>query len=136
MSEAGLSARADWLLRIDSLGGIFVGVGVLALSPWLDGLFGFPMNLVLFLGAANVIYGCFSGSLLLLSYRQGPPGRAWFLFLIVANVAWLAVCVGVVYYYGAGATWLGLAHVMLEGLYVAGLGLYEYRVLSSEKWWT
>jgi hypothetical protein len=111
------------LLWIDGIGAVIVGVGMLALSPWLEGFFGFSRSFVLLLGAVNLAYGSFS---LPLARRAVRP--LWRIRLLAsANVAWGGVCLVLIALHWGTATVFGLLHLGLEGAYVAGLGALEWR---------
>lgn len=55
--------RAQRLLWFDSGAGALVGAVVLALHPWIAALYGLPVGVVLFTGAANLVYSSGSGTL-------------------------------------------------------------------------
>ena len=111
------------LLWVDCTAGAVVGVAVLLTHGWLSEWFGLPRALLRFTGAANLAYGAYSFSLAVRSERP----RALILLLIGANVLWAVLCVRWATVYGESATWLGLAHLLLEALFVGGLGVAEWR---------
>jgi len=113
----------DKLLWIDCSGGILVGIGVLTLRGWLAGLYLLPESLLLGIGAANLLYGCYSLSLAL---RPGR-GRGALLALIVANAGWSVACVALTVRFWSAASVLGLAALMLEAVFVGGLAALEWR---------
>lgn len=115
------------LLWIDCTGGLVVGVLVLALSSWLSTLFAMPVRFVVVLGAANLGYGLYS---LQLARRTVRP-RALLRLLVGANLAWAVFCVLASVRLASQASYLGLAHLLLEGAYVGGLGLLEWRYLDA-----
>ena len=119
------SAKA--LLWIDCLGGLAVGAIVLALSPWLSALYAMPKRFVIALGVANLSYGAFSLSL---ARRKVRP-RGLLLLLIGANLAWAVFCVIASAILASEASAYGLALLLLEGAYVGGLGLLEWRYLDA-----
>jgi hypothetical protein len=98
-------------------------VTVLALSGWLAGLEGLPRSILVFTGCVNLLYGSFSLSLALRPRRPLGLIRV----LAVANVAWLPVCLGLLAAHAGSATPFAVAHLGGEGLYVAGLGILEWR---------
>lgn len=112
---------------LDSLGGLFVGASVLALSGWLADLHGLPYEVIVFMGGANVAYGSFSLSIQLRRRRM----MRHIALLAGANVSWLAVCVALALMYRASITAFGVAHLLGEGVYVAGLGALEWRRRQS-----
>ncbi len=111
------------LLWVDSSAGLVVGVFVLALSPWLGGLYGMSRALILGIGGANVVYGLFALSL---ARRQLRP-RPLIALLAGANAAWAIFCVITVAAVWPSASWIGLAHLGLEALFGFGLAVLEWR---------
>lgn len=119
------------LLWVDSLAGLAVGLGMLALSPWLSPLYGLPGSLYEVIALANTGYGVYSLSL---AVRQTRP-RAGIVGLVVANGAWAVLCgVGVGVLWGVASPF-GLAHILAEGVFVGGLAVLEWanrdRLLSA-----
>jgi hypothetical protein len=47
--------------------------------------------------------------------------------LSLANIAWLAVCIAIVGWHWSEISFFGVIHKIGEGLYVASLGLMEWR---------
>lgn len=111
------------ILWVDGLAGLFVGVCTLGLNGWLSAFYGLPQSLVLFIGGANLAYGTYSTSLALRAIR--PPKLI--ILLVVLNFCWTVVCISMVILYGPRATFFGLAHIVLEGLFVTGLAWIEWR---------
>jgi hypothetical protein len=112
------------LLWIDGLAGLFVGVAVLILSNWLSRLYGLPQGLLLFTAAANLIYGIYSTTL---ANRRTRP-LVLIKLLVIANLAWSVVCLILASTHYDSATFLGLAHLLLEGAFVAFLASVEWRL--------
>ena len=117
--------RPRVLLRVDSGGGLAVGAAVLALHGVLAGWYGLPPEVVLFLGAANVAYGSFSGSILWLGGDRPALNRA----LVAANFAWPFVCASILAVFRTDIRALGAVGLVGEGLYVGLLAEVERRVL-------
>ena len=111
------------LLWIDGSAGALVGISMLVLAPWLQGLFQLPSNIYYLIAAANVIYGCYSLTLSALPRRP----KALILLLVGANATWSVVCIYLLSQLFGQAGWLGLGHIFLEGLFVAGLAALEWR---------
>lgn len=118
--------NAKSLLWVDCLGALVVGVLVFTLSSWLSALYAMPEPFVIALGAANLTYGAFSLSLA----RRTVRPRA-LLLLSGANLAWAVFCVIASIILAAQASAYGLALLLLEGVYVGGLGLLEWRFLDA-----
>lgn len=111
------------LLWIDCLGALLAGIAVLSLSSWLSGLYGFSQGFVVGLGIVNLAYGTFSLSL---AARAKRP-LALIVLLAAANVAWGFFCFGAALFLAETASPYGLAQLILEGLYVGGLGVLEWK---------
>ena len=118
---------AKSLLWIDCSGGLTVGALVLAFSPWLSTLYGLPIGFICMMGAANLIYGGYS---LFLARRTVRP-LVLLRFLVAANLGWTGFCAGAAAYFAAQASTLGLTQMVLEGIYVGGLGLLEWKYLDT-----
>ena len=111
------------LLWIDSGAALLAGVAVLALATRLSELYALPRALLLGMGAANLTYGLFSGSL---ARRARRPPRL-LVALVVANAAWAGLCGAAALGLADRATAFGLAHLVGEGLFVGGLAALEWR---------
>lgn len=111
------------ILWFDAVGGLSVGGLVLLFSPWLHGLYGLPSVFVVFLGVANVAYGCFSASLVRMPVRS----RRLLYTLAGANCLWALLCCVYVYWFWETVTFYGAAHLLLEAVYVGTLGVLEWR---------
>ena len=111
------------LLWVDSIGGLAVGAAMLALARPLSGLYGLGEGFLMLMGGANLAYGLYA---LTLAARRRRPRVALYL-LVGANGFWGVLCLRWVVVSWGEATWLGTAHLALEGLYVGGLGLVEWR---------
>ena len=111
------------LLWIDSIGGLIAGVIVMAISGWLSKLYGLDQEILLATGVANLAYGSFSLSLA----RRAVRPIALIRLLAAANLTWLIVCTVLIVAHYDSATFLGIGHLLLEGLYVGGLGCLEWR---------
>ena len=111
------------LLWVDCIAGALVGVMALALSGWLSTLGGLPRGLYLATGAANLLYGAYSFSLAV-RVRRSMTG---IVALVAANASWAVVCVILAVTFWDGATVLGRAHLVLEGVFVGRLAALEWR---------
>ena len=77
------------LLWIDCIAAALVGVAVLTFSSGLSRIQALPRELLLFLGAANLLYAGNSFRLAMSTMPQRRDIQA----LVVANAAWTVVCV-------------------------------------------
>ena len=121
---------AGWrrhLLWIDGAAGATVGVPVLLVAEWLAGWTGLPLGLVRGMGAANLAYGAYALALASRRRRSLRPVAV----LVVANLTWAVLCFRWAALHADTATWLGMAQLVGEGLFVGGLAVVEWR---SRRW--
>lgn len=112
------------LLWVDCSAGAVVGIAVLALHRLLSVWYGLPEDVLLFTGIANIVYAIYSFSLAIRKKR----GKRLVSLLAMANMAWAPVCVYLAFSYGATANLFGLGHLLLEAVFVGGLGYTEWKV--------
>lgn len=124
--------NAKRLLWLDSGAGCTVGTVVLTLHEWLSELWGFQPELVLVLGAANLGYGCYSGSLARRAWRDMRVPILAIDVLVIANLAWAIICLVLMVLTWEISKPLGVAQLALEAVFVGGLGLVERRVVRPE----
>lgn len=111
------------LLWIDCIAGALAGVAILVLLNWLAALYGMPINILVFIGVANVLYAGYSLSLAIRRTRTPGVLNA----LIVANSLWALVCVGLAVQWAGTASLFGMAHLLAEALFVGGLARLEWK---------
>lgn len=119
-------ATRAWVQRIlwiDGLAGVSVGMFMLAFRGLLAELYALPLDLITFVGLVNVGYSAFS--LTLAAQKRRPI--ACIVGLSVANGLWAFFCVMLAIRVANDARVLGLAHILLEGAFVAALGTIEWR---------
>lgn len=117
------------LLWFDCTAGGVVGVAMLALSGVLSPLFGIPRAVLVTTAIVNLMYGAFSFSLA----RRPEAPRRLVRVLIIANLAWMPVCVTLAAVHAGPGSWLGVAYLLAEGLFVAVLAAVEARAASSDR---
>ena len=118
---------AKALLWIDYSGGLMVGALVLAYYPWLSTLYALPAGFVIAMGAANLAYGGYAFSLA----RRAVRPRSLLRLLVAANIAWAVLCVTATALLATRASAFGIATLLIEGAYVGGLGLLEWKHLDA-----
>lgn len=116
------------LLRIDSVAALAAGVLTALLSPVLAGWYGLPLAALQGIAAANLLYGLYSGWL---ASRPPPRPLAGIVLLVAANLVWTFVCAALALRFADTATWLGLTHLIGEGLFVGALAWSEWRQRRS-----
>lgn len=110
------------VLWVDCLGAAIAGVTMLTLSGWLSLLYTLPHEFVIGLGLVNLSYAGFSFSLAIRTKRP----QALITLLVAANASWAGVCLLAAIALAAKASPFGLAHLVIESLYVGGLAKVEW----------
>lgn len=111
------------LLWIDCIAGALVGVAVLMLSVWLSRFYGLPREVLLFMGAVNLLYATYSFSLAMRTRRPKPMIN----LLVFANLAWTPVCLGLAVRFAESATIFGMGQLIGEAVFVGGLAGLEWK---------
>ncbi|MBC7842442.1 MAG: hypothetical protein H7099_09015 [Gemmatimonadaceae bacterium] len=96
---------------------------MLAFSGWLSRLYALPVDLLVVMGVANVVYGTFSFAL---ARRRVRP-RALIVCLVMANALWAGSCALAAIMVAATASTFGLTHLLAESVLVGGLAGLEWR---------
>jgi hypothetical protein len=123
--ERDYQMNLNWrykLLRIDSLGGLSVGLVVLLLNHWLSSWYGLPRGFVVFMALVNIAYGCYS---LFLLMRVKRP-LSLIVLLVVANLGWALLCVRWAIVFAQTVSPFGIATLVVEACFVGGLGYLEW----------
>ena len=111
------------LLWIDCGAAWLAGTVMLLFSDALERLLGLPVQLLLFAGAMNLLYGTGSCTLALRAQRPLPLIGV----LVGANLVCAALCVGLGLHFAGTATHWGLIQLFAEALFVGGLACLEWR---------
>lgn len=115
------------VLWIDCLGGLLVGVLVLLFSNLISEWDSLPLGIIRFVGFANLVYGSYS-----LWVTTRVPRKVIFVkILAIANMAWLLVCIMIIAMHWNDISLFGVSHKLAEGIYVASLGVIEWRWRKS-----
>jgi len=112
-----------YLLWIDSVAGLVAGSLVILLSSWLSEVYGVPRALLLCIGAANLVFGAYSGTLA----RRVRRPRGMIVLLVVANALWAVGCVVAAVMLTGRISVFGLLHLVGEGVFVGVLAVLEWR---------
>ncbi|GAB5520533.1 MAG: hypothetical protein RhofKO_27840 [Rhodothermales bacterium] len=115
--------QREKLLWVDGTAGAVVGMLLLSLSPWLAPLFRLPLGIVLFMGLVNLTYGCYS--LTIARFQRRP--LSLIRFLVIANLAWVPVCIGLALTFRETISIWGLLHLSAEAMFVGSLAVIEWR---------
>jgi hypothetical protein len=108
---------------IDGLGALVAGAVVLVLREFLSDVYRLPLELVTFIGLVNIAYSPLGLTLAFQQRRQVGVIAS----LALANLLWTVVCVTIAIRFWNDASIFGLAHLVLEGAWVAALGVIEWR---------
>jgi hypothetical protein len=118
-----MSNSKDEILWVDCLGGLAVGGFVLLFYRLLSDWDSLPTAIVVAMGVANLAYGSYS---LFVTLRKPRP-LLMVKLLAIANMLWLVICLALAIAYWRQISWFGILHVVGEGIYVATLGLIEWK---------
>ena len=111
------------ILWIDGLGAAVAGVAVLLASCWLEEWYRLPRDLLFTIGVVNVAYASYSLSLVVRTKRP----KTLIVLLVVANLTWATICLGLAVVFSKTASPFGLVHLVGEALFVGGLACLEWR---------
>lgn len=123
--------QARFLLTLDSSGALIVGIFVLLFYSLISNLTGWSESFTRIEGFANLLYGSYSGILLLL-FRKGILNRVFVIILIIANTLWGLQCFVQVWRLQEEATYIGTAALLLEGIYLLTLAYLESRFVLPQ----
>ncbi|GBF38338.1 hypothetical protein [Leptospira johnsonii] len=123
--------QARFLLTLDSTGALIVGVFIFLFSSFISTLNGWDESFIHIEGFVNLIYGSYSGILLLL-FRRGQLHRIFVLILIIANSLWGLQCFAQAWRLQEEATYIGTAVLLLEGIYLLILAFFEVRFVLPQ----
>ena len=118
-----LSVNKQNVLWVDCIGGLIVGVLILCACKLISHWDSLPLSIVLGVGFANLAYGGYS---LWVTTRKPRPA-IFVKILALANMAWLIVCVVIIASHWNEISIFGILHKLGEGIYVASLGIVEWR---------
>ncbi|MGJ4747692.1 hypothetical protein ACQV5M_15135 [Leptospira sp. SA-E8] len=123
--------QARFLLTLDSAGALIVGLFILLFFSIISNLTGWKESFTRMEGFANLIYGSYSGTLLLL-FGRGQLRRIFVLALITANSLWGLQCFVQVWRLQEEATHFGIAVLLLEGIYLLVLAYFEAKFVLPQ----
>lgn len=111
------------LLWIDSGAAALAGSLCLLLSERLSALHALPQELLQLIGVVNLLYSAYSFCLAIQASRPRPL----ITLLVIANSAWALLCLGMAASFTGTASIFGIAHLLGEAIFVAGLAGLEWR---------
>lgn len=114
--------RIRTVLWLDCIGAFVAGSLILGFHQLISRWDSLDISIVLFVGVANLVYGF--GSLYVNTIGRTVRSIST---LALANVFWLAVCISIIAFNWNSISSFGIAHKLLEGTYVAGLGITEWK---------
>ena len=98
-----------------------MGVLLFALLEWVSVLYNLPVNIVILLASANVIYGIYA---LTLAFLVTKPVYT-ITVLAIANA--VCICIFIALYYVQTASLIGVVFIILEAVFVCILAYYEFK---------
>lgn len=111
------------VLHVDGSAGLAMGLVLFALAEWVSELYRLPLNVILFLASANILYGCYALALALSNQRSLMAIKV----LSIANSVWVVICVAIVVLYVQTASPVGFLFIGGEALFVGVLAVYEWK---------
>ena len=96
---------------------------MLAVSAWLSPWYQLPQSLLVCMGIGNLAYAAFSFSLA----RRTVRPRALLVTLVAANATWALLCAFAALLVSDRASAFGMAHLVVESLFVGTLAGLEWR---------
>lgn len=124
------SSKLRQVLWADFTAGSVGGSLLLVLSSWLQAIYSIPRLLLLVMGVAGLLYAALAFAVV--AFRP-VPSFARVGWLGSANLVWAALCVVAALVLAGTASPLGLAHLVLEAVFVAWLGINELRLRSTTR---
>lgn len=121
-----MNSRARKILWVDGGAGGVVGILMLVLREPLATLYELTLALVTFIAATNLTYASYSLTLALRASANKTPSRRAIDVLVIANLLWAVACAVMLATFRQASVF-GLAHIALEGLFVAALAVTEHR---------
>ncbi|PKA16614.1 hypothetical protein [Leptospira haakeii] len=123
--------QARFILTLDSSGAFVVGVLIFLFSSFISTLNGWDKSFTHMEGFANLIYGSYSGTLLLF-FRKGNLHRVFVFILITANSLWGLQCFAQAWRLKDEATHVGNSVLLLEGIYLVALAYFEAKFVLPQ----
>ncbi|TGL28295.1 hypothetical protein EHQ52_18680 [Leptospira koniambonensis] len=123
--------QARFILTLDSSGALVVGAFIFLFSSFISTLNGWEESFTHMEGSANLIYGSYSGVLLLL-FLKGNLTRVFVFILIIANSLWGLQCFAQAWRLQEEATYIGTSFLLLEGIYLLALAYLEARFVLPQ----
>lgn len=115
------------ILWVDCIGALITCVILLILSGWVAPFYGLPHWFVIGHAFVHMAYGTYSFSL---AVRKTRPMHLIKL-LVFANAAWAIFCLTFALFLIGNASAFAIVHFILEGLYVGGLAVVEWKTRES-----
>lgn len=121
------------LLWFDSGGGLAAGLLVLFLRQELSAVEKMPVEVLTATGAANLLYGCYSGCLAFRASAGGTLPVAPLRLLVAGNAFWALLCLGLAAITWSQTSWFGTAHLGGEAIYVGTLAWVEHKTFGTRE---
>ena len=117
------------ILYFDSIAGLLAGIIVLIALPLIVFLHDWPIQLAVFIGVTNILYGCYSGYLSF-KHRKNLKIQSYMVkMLVTANSIWSIFCIILAILLFNSISIFGLIHLVAEGVFVGALAFVELKIL-------
>ena len=117
------ASLGKYILHVDGIAGTSTGLLLLLFQNIASDFYQLPKGLILFLAGANLCYGINALRLALMRNRKLNEVTA----LAIANFLWAVTCAGMLLTYYEQASIFALLFISAECIFVAMLGLCEWR---------
>ncbi len=105
--------------------GILLTVAAELLASWL----GLPSALLFYAGV--ILFPC--AALMAITGRQATPSAVLVWLIIIGNLGWVVVSIGILMLTSIAPTMLGYAFVIVQAIAVCGLAAFEHRMLGQSQ---
>ena len=116
------------LLWVDGIAALSAGITVLILQARLATLFNIPEVWLVISAIVSLGYSSYSICLA----QQKSAARELIKVLAVANFVYAAYCLILALSFSKSATWVGVAYLLIESLFVATLAIVEWQHIKSD----
>lgn len=111
---------------IDSGAALIAGLVLLFIPIPFATWYSLTDEVFLFTGIVNLVYGFYSGTLVLMLVLRIPFKKFLIDLLITANFSWAMVCIGIIVWNWSVINGFGIAHMGFEGCFVVLLAMFEF----------
>jgi len=110
------------ILYLDGMAGLFSGLILFSFQSWFNGIYSLPHYILTLIITANMLYGALALLLAIKIKRNLLAIKV----LAIANSAWVATCICLIFTYIHSVSWAGISLLVLEATFVGYLAYYEW----------